>query len=282
MVSELAAVQIFSTSYQKFGRTNLMEKFTQNNPKSRSDRSRATISRRSMGISGVLWKTLGLFAILHFAALAGIFWAVEPALKSGHTYDPIASPWIVGLLGSFVAGGWLAIVAKRTASVLLIVCFAASEGLFLGGFSAYFEVVFPGFAIQTAFATLSAVIAALALFAVPRIRIAGRSAQFIFVALGAYFVFALHNVAVSGLEFLPDHIAWGRGSVTVLSVPLGLIFALHVVASMAYSLVLEFERIEYTPRPLKPSQHEWRAAFKVMATIFSHCIETPRALVSRK
>ncbi|WP_270908828.1 Bax inhibitor-1/YccA family membrane protein [Staphylococcus saprophyticus] len=230
---------------------------------------------RTMTAAGALWRALILFVILHLAALAGIFSTVAPVLK-----DVTAIPWVTGLIGSIIMG--IVLASRKTLSIPLIVTFTVCEGWFLGGLATYFESVYPGIILQATFAVLSAVVAFLPLFAIKSVRVARRYLQIFLVALGGYLVFVLHNIALMGKDFLPEHIAWGKGAATVAGLSLGLIIAFIVVLMAAYALVITFERIERDVYKGFPRKYAWVSALRVMVTIVWYYVEAPRALLFQR
>lgn len=146
----------------------------------------------------------------------------------------------------------------------------------------YFEEVYPGIALQVAFAVLSVVVAFLLLFAIKSVRATRRKVQIFLVILGGYFVFGLHNITLMGMDFLPEHIAWGKGAITVVGMPVGLIIVLLVVLMSAYVLVITFDRIENDVHKGFPRKQAWRSALRVMITIISCFVEAPRLLLFRR
>ncbi|MCQ6473468.1 Bax inhibitor-1/YccA family protein, partial [Vibrio parahaemolyticus] len=78
----------------------------------------------------------------------------------------------------------------------VIIAYAAFEGLFVGGISAFFEFMFPGIVLQATLATLSVVGVTLALFASGKIRASARATKIFMIAMVGYLVFALLNLGL--------------------------------------------------------------------------------------
>src|SRR3954463_2879704 len=152
-------------------------------------------------------KTVSLFAVLLVGAAVGWF---VPVL------------FIIGAIGGFV----LAMVNtfKRQPSAGLIIAYAALEGLFVGGISAFFERAWGGVVVQAVLATLVTVGVVLALFVSGKVRASARATKVFLVAMVAYLVFSLINV---GLMLFNAPIAGGPFGVlshqTIMGIPLGII-----------------------------------------------------------
>ncbi|MBB2955976.1 Bax inhibitor-1/YccA family membrane protein [Pseudoclavibacter helvolus] len=227
-------------------------------------------------VARALWVTLLLFVILHIAAIAGILWTAAPASATGDPHDVRVLPWIVGLgVGIGVIG-----LLRRGSSIRpsLAVFAVAAEGLFLGGIATYFEGVLPGIVLQIVFALLSVVAAFLPLAASKRFRRLRQGPRVLLLAVTGYLVFAVHNLTLMGMDFIPEQTAWGQGSVSVLGVPVGLVLAVLVVPSIAYALARALERTEEVARDKAPSTRAWRSGLDIMGLIFWHPIDTSQAL----
>ena len=96
-----------------------------------------------MTVEDTVMKTVSLFAVLLVTAAVGWVWTYGGLVFTGSV---TMMPWIVGMLGGFVLA--MVNIFKKIPSVPLIVGYAAFEGLFVGGISAYFEVMWPGIVLQ--------------------------------------------------------------------------------------------------------------------------------------
>jgi uncharacterized YccA/Bax inhibitor family protein len=211
-------------------------------------------------------KTVVLFAVL--LATGAVGWIV-PALA------------IVGAIGGFVLA--LVNTFKREPSVPLIVGYAALEGLFIGGITRIFELQFPGVAIQAVLATLVTVGVTLALFASGKIRASARATKVFLIAIVAYLVFRLVEVAI--MAFGGTSSPFGlSSSVTIAGIPLGVLIGVVAVLLAAYSLVLDFDQIQQGVRRGLPAKYGWTGAFGLMVTIVWLYVEFLRifAIMNRR
>jgi uncharacterized YccA/Bax inhibitor family protein len=193
-------------------------------------------------------KTVVLFAVLLATGVVG--WIV-PQLA------------ILGAIGGFVLA--LVNTFKREPSVPLIVAYAALEGLFIGGISAIFEVVYGGVVVQAVLATLVTVGVTLALFASGKIRASARATKIFLIAMVGYLVFSLVNLGLQAFGVLKE--PFGLNSATVFGIPLGVLIGVLVVLMAAYSLVLDFDQIQQGVRRGLPARYGWTGAFGLMVTI---------------
>jgi uncharacterized YccA/Bax inhibitor family protein len=196
-------------------------------------------------------KTVSLFAVLLVGAAIGWF---IPALA------------IVGMIGGLVLG--LVNTFKRQPSVGLIVGYAAFEGLFVGGISAFFEMAWPGVVVQAVLATLVTVGVVLALFASGKIRASARATKIFLVAMVAYLVFSLVNVALMLFNAPVAGGAFGlNSSVEIFGLPLGIVIGALAVLLASYSLVLDFDYIQRGVKSGLPRKFGWQAGFGIMVTV---------------
>ena len=160
----------------------------------------------------------------------------------------------------------------------LIFAYAAAEGLFVGGISAYFEFLWPGIVIQATIATLAVVGVTLALFASGKVRASKRATKVFMIAMIGYLVFGLINVGLMIFNVPMAGGPFGLYSQEVFGIPLGLIIGVLVVIMAAYSLVLDFDSIQQGVRNGAPRQFGWMGAFGIMVTVVWLYIEILRIL----
>lgn len=229
-----------------------------------------------MTVEDTVWKTVGLFAILVVTAVAGWAWTmagVTPANPS-----PTLMPTIIGALGGFVLALVVIFTSRKKVRPALIFAYAAFEGLFVGGISAFFEFMWPGIVFQATLGTLAVVGVTLALFASGKVRASKRATKVFMIAMVGYLVFSLVNV---GLMFFNVPIAggaFGLRSIEFMGIPLGLIIGVLVVIMAAYSLVLDFDQIQQGVRNGAPRQFAWLGAFGIMVTVVWLYVEILRIL----
>ena len=182
-------------------------------------------------------------------------------------------------IGAAMVGLVLALVNifKKQPSPALILAYAAVQGVFIGGISAWYESINPGIVAQAVLATLCVVGVTLALFATGIVKASKRLTKIFFVAMIGYLLFSLINVVlmVTGANTDP----WGlRGSVEIFGIPLGVVLGVFVVLMGAYSLVLDFDFVQRAVRNKAPKNLAWTAAFGIMATVIWLYLEILRLL----
>lgn len=230
-----------------------------------------------MSVEDTVWKTAGLFAILLVTAVVGWVWTL-----GGTRLDPTQGvsmmPWIIGALGGFVLAMVITFTSRKKVRPALIFAYAAFEGLFIGGISAFFEVMWPGIVMQATLATVAVVGVTLALFASGKIRASKKATKIFMIAMGGYLVFSLLNLVLMWTGVLPAGQAFGLYSATIAGIPLGLIIGVLVVIMAAYSLVLDFDQIQQGVRNGAPRQYGWLGAFGIMVTVVWLYVEILRII----
>ena len=233
-----------------------------------------------MSYEDTIWKTVGLFAILVATAAVGWFWTLGGALSI--TGDPnqqvTMMPWILGGLGGFILAMVIIFTSRKKVRPALIFAYAAFEGLFIGGISAFFEIMYPGIVMQATLATLAVVGVTLALFASGKIRATKKATKIFLIAMIGYMVFSLLNLILMWTNVLPADQAFGLYSATIMGIPLGLIIGVLVVIMAAYSLVLDFDSIQRGVRNGAPRQYGWMGAFGIMVTVVWLYVEILRII----
>ncbi|GAA1470002.1 Bax inhibitor-1/YccA family membrane protein [Microbacterium thalassium] len=227
-----------------------------------------------MTVEDTVWKTAGLFAVLLVTAVAGWMWTMAPVASTGTVS---ALPWIIGALGGFILSMVVIFTSRKKVRPALIFGYAAFEGLFVGGISAFFELLYPGIVIQATLGTFAVVGVTLALFASGKVRASKRATKIFMVAMVGYLVFSLVNV---GLMFfgVTDSAFGLRSDVQIMGIPLGLIIGVLVVIMAAYSLVLDFDMIQQGVRNGAPRQYGWLGGFGIMVTVVWLYIEILRII----
>jgi uncharacterized YccA/Bax inhibitor family protein len=230
-----------------------------------------------MTVEDTVWKTVGLFAILLVTAAVGWVWTLG-GLDATRTADASMLPWLIGALGGFVLSMVVIFTSRKKVRPGLIFAYAAFEGLFVGGISAFFEVIWSGIVFQATLATFSVVGVTLALFASGKIRASAKATKIFLIAMVGYLVFSLINVGLMLFNAPVAGGAFGLLSQTVMGIPLGLIIGVLVVIMAAYSLVLDFDQIQQGVRNGAPRQFGWVGAFGIMVTVVWLYVEILRIL----
>jgi len=218
------------------------------------NRSSAPAEGETMTVENTIVKTVISFVLL--LAGAAIGWITAPAV-------PLL--WIGAAIVAFVLA--LVNIFKKEPSAPLILAYAAAEGVFIGGISAFYEAMWPGVVVQAVIATLVVVGVTLALFASGKIRASAKATKVFLIAMVGYLVFSLVNIGImifGGAGGNP----WGlRGSVEIFGIPLGVILGVFVVILAAYSLVLDFDFIQRGVNNKAPAKYGWTGAFGIMVTV---------------
>lgn len=235
--------------------------------------SAGAVETDRMTIEDTIWKTVGLFAVLLVAAVGGWIWTMAPVATTG---QPTIMPWIVGMLGGFVLSLVVIFTSRKKIRPALIFGYAAFEGLFVGGISAYFEMIWEGIVLQATLGTLSVVGVTLALFASGKIRASKKATKVFMIAMVGYLVFSLLNLVLMWTGINTD--PWGLLGSTIAGIPLGLIIGVLVVIMAAYSLVLDFDSIQQGVRNGAPRQYGWIGGFGIMVTVVWLYIEILRII----
>ncbi|WP_431798169.1 Bax inhibitor-1/YccA family protein [Microbacterium kunmingense] len=229
-----------------------------------------------MTIEDTVVKTVSLFAILLVTAAVGWVWTLGGLVPT--TENVSVLPMIVGGLAGFVLALVIIFTSRKKVRPALIFAYAAAEGLFVGGISAFFEMLYPGIVFQATLATLVVVGVTLALFASGKIRASARATKIFLIAMVGYLVFSLINVGLMLFNVPLAGGAFGLRSVEVFGIPLGLIIGVLVVIMAAYSLVLDFDQVQQGVRNGAPRQYGWLSAFGIMVTVVWLYIEILRIL----
>lgn len=229
-----------------------------------------------MTVEDTVIKTVSLFAILLATAAVGWIWTmagVTPANPS-----PSILPWMIGALGGFVLSLVVIFTSRKKVRPGLIFAYAAFEGLFVGGISAFFEFIWPGIVVQATLATVSVVGVTLALFASGKVRASAKATKVFMIAMLGYLLFSLINIGLMIFNVPLAGGAFGLLSQKVMGIPLGLIIGVLVVIMAAYSLVLDFDQVQQGVRNGAPRQYAWVGAFGIMVTVVWLYIEILRIL----
>lgn len=237
--------------------------------------SAGSIETDRMSVEDTVWKTAGLFGILLVTAVVGWVWSL-----GGMSFNPYAGvsmlPMIIGALGGFVLAMVITFTSRKKVRPALIFAYAALEGLFVGGISAFFEVIYPGIVVQATLATLAVVGVTLALFASGKIRASKKMTKVFMIAMVGYLVFSLLNLVLMWTGVNQN--AFGLRSVEIMGIPLGLIIGVLVVFMAAYSLVMDFDQIQQGVRNGAPRQYGWVGGFGIMVTVVWLYVEILRII----
>lgn len=240
--------------------------------------SAGAIETDRMTVEDTVWKTAGLFGILLVFAAIGWFFTLG-GVAVPRTLPPGAMwPWLVGALGGFVLAMVVTFSSRKKVRPALIFAYAAFEGLFIGGISAFFEVMWPGIVLQATLATAAVVAVTLALFASGKVRASAKMTKIVMIAMLGYLLFSVLNIVLMMFNVLPEGQAFGMLSAKVAGIPLGLIIGVLVVFLAAYSLVMDFDQIQQGVRNGAPRVYGWLGGFGIMVTVVWLYVEILRMI----
>jgi uncharacterized YccA/Bax inhibitor family protein len=227
--------------------------------------SATTVDTERMSYDGVIVKTALTLALVVAGAVVGFL---------------IPAVGFVGAIVGFVLA--LVNIFKRQPSPILVLAYAAFQGLAVGAISWYVQVglQLDGVIWQALLGTGLVFGVTLALFATGKVRESKRATKVFIVAGIAYALFSVINLIVmlTGVNTDP----WGLRSVDInilgFSIPLGLLLAPIIILLAAYSLVLDFTDIKRGVDGGAPKIMEWRGVFGLVLTIIWLYIEILRIL----
>lgn len=220
-----------------------------------------------MTIEDTVHKTIGLFAILLVGAVAGWFVTLGGTFIPAEAEVLSVAPMLVGALVGFVLSLVVIFTSRKKVRPALIFAYAAFEGIFVGGISAFFEFQWSGIVIQATLATLAVVGVTLALFASGKVRASKKATKIFLIAMFGYLAFSLLNVVLMLFNVFPANQMFGLRSQEIFGIPLGLIIGVLVVIMAAYSLVLDFDTIQQGVRNGAPRVFGWLGGFGIMVTV---------------
>ncbi|WP_179873020.1 Bax inhibitor-1/YccA family protein [Microcella indica] len=214
-----------------------------------------------MTYEDTIQKAVGAFALVALGAAVGWF---VPFLTI-----PAA---IVGFVLALVN------IFKKKPSAGLVLAYSGVQGIFAGGISAIFEVLYPGIAIQALIGTAAVFVVTLLLFRSGKIRASKRATKVFLIAMVGYALFSLVNLGM--MLFGATDNAFGLRSAYIpgTEIPIGLVLGVLVVLLAAYSLVLDFDQIKTGVENGAPRMFAWRAVFGIVLTVIWLYMEILRML----
>lgn len=204
---------------------------------------------RTMTVNGTTNKTFFLLLLAFFAA--SFTWRMtseNPGLAQSLMMVGAIGGFIIALITIFSVGS-----ARFTAPI-----YALFEGLFLGAISAYFNMAYPGIAVQALLLTFITAGGMLFLYRTGIVKVTEKfRAGLIAATMGLVFAY-LFSFILSLFGLMPPIFASGI---------IGIVFSLVVVTIAALNLVLDFDVIVKGEQAGAPEQFEWYAAFGLMVTL---------------
>ena len=221
------------------------------------------ISGDRMTVYGTIGKSVILLVLLTLSA--GWVWGQFYATASPAAVTPYM---IGGVLGGLVFA--LATSFKPNWAPVTAPLYAICEGLALGGFSALFELRYPGIVIQAVGLTLAVAFGMLTLYRTGIIKVTDRFKRMLFAATFGIMIFYLITWVVS-LFGVDTSLIYGHSG---LSIGISLV----IVAIAAFNLVLDFDIIAQQSAMGAPRFMEWYGAFALMVTLVWLYLEILRLL----
>jgi uncharacterized YccA/Bax inhibitor family protein len=200
---------------------------------------------------------------------------VKTAVSFGVLLVGAVIGWMLGsfmivTIGAALIGLVLGLVNafKKEPSPPLILAYAFFEGVFVGGISMLYTLLFGSTIVPMAvFGTLGVVGVTLALFASGKVRASKRATQIFLVAIVGYGAFSLVNLGLMLTGVTNSMFGLRDLEIGNTGIPLGVPLGILVVLLAAYSLVLDFDGIKRGVTAGAPRKYGWTAAFGLMVTI---------------
>ena len=219
----------------------------------------STSSSKKMTLEGTVNKTMIMLGILTLTA--SFVWS---SVFQGNS----PTGWMMlGGIGGFILA--LITTFKKEKSPITAPAYAGFQGLFLGGISATFELMYPGIVTQSVGLTFGTLFALLLAYRSKLIHASENLKLGVTAATGGLAVFYLIAMVLGffGIQ-MP---VFGNGMT-------GIIFSLVVVTIAALNLVLDFDFIESGVKQEAPDYMEWYGAFGLMVTLIWLYIEILRLM----
>lgn len=219
-----------------------------------------------MTVSGTISKSFLLLLLL--VTGASITW-----IMTSNGQNPI-----VFTIGGAVMGLILVLISsfKPQYSGYLAPGYAIFEGLFIGGISALFEIMYPGIVVQAVAATFVTFIVCLGLY---KFNIVQVTEKFKSVVIGATMAIAAYYLLSWIASFFITFEAIHQGNS-----PLSIGISVFVIVIASLNLFLDFDQIDKGAKSKMPKYMEWYGAMGLMITLVWLYIEFLRLLskLSRK
>lgn len=223
----------------------------------------ADVSNESMTVKGTVNKTM---ILLLLAVLGASFtWqkiaeAVNPAGVQGWLFGGL----IVGFAFSLIT------IFRPKSAPWSAPLYALSEGVFLGGISAFLNLSYPGIVMNAVVLTFGVMFLMLLIYRTGWIKVDNKFKTGLLIATGAiglfYVVIMVLNMFRVSTPFMYDTSLLGVG------------INLLIVAVAAANLLMDFDFIEKGSQSGAPKFMEWYGAFGLMVTLVWLYIELLRLL----
>ncbi len=228
-----------------------------------------------MTVEDSIHKTLALFGIMLVTAVVGWIWTLGAISPTAITQAPSMAPWLLGMVGTLGLGLVIAFTSRKKVRPALIFAYAVLEGLFVGGISAYFEVLWPGVVMQATLGTVIVVGVTLVGFMSGKLRTSPKMTKIFTIAAVSYLIFGLINLVLVWTGVLPQ---FGVYSVKIMGIPLGLVIGAIAILMACFSLVMDFELIKNGSENGAPREFGWLAAHGILVSVVWIYVELLRLL----
>ena len=227
------------------------------------DQARNAGSGLRVTLADVIVKSGILFAItVVFAVVGWNVWA--------------AAPWI--MIVAMFAGLGLGLVnaLRKKISPPLIMLYAVTQGLFLGGISNWYNAYasgggYTGLVLQAVLGTMTAFGVMLLLYGTGLVKVTGKFVKVMLVAMVSYLVIGLASVVAAIFGVGGGWGFYGVGGLGLLLCAVGVLLA-------SFSLMLDFEAIKQGIAMGAPERESWRMAFGLLVTLIWLYLEILRFL----
>lgn len=202
-----------------------------------------------MTIQGAINKSFILLTLL--VASAFVTWNVI-LFSEANIYAFIIGGGIIGFI--------LVIIGMRKIKYLPYIApaYAIMEGLFIGGISLYFEIMYPGIVLQAVGATF---VTALVCFLLYRFRIIKVTEQFKSVVIASTLAVGTYYLISFVLSMFGMHMFHHGNSLFSIG------FSVFVIIIAALNLFMDFDLIEQGAKRRMPKNMEWLGAMALIVTL---------------
>jgi len=215
-----------------------------------------------MTFEGTLQKIGILFGLMTISALGTV---VLGLVVPGLLYPMM----MFGMVGTIGIAAYL-MFSRPSDPQMIVMIYALMEGLLIGPLTLFFELMYPGIAIQAGLATLGVIGAMLTIYSLRIIRPTPTFNKIVFsLMMSIMFVYLINFIFM----FTPFKIPFLHSSG-----PIGIGFSIFVIIVASLMLISNFGMIEAGVRMGAPKQQEWWGAFGILITVMWLYIEMLRLL----
>lgn len=188
-----------------------------------------------------------------------------------------AASWYLGVpmivaIGSAIVALVLGLIASFTMSTnpLLILSYAAFQGVFLGAVSSVFDANINGIVVQAVLATAMAFAGTLAVYTLRIIRVTPKLVKYVVAAAVAALGLILVNL-IAGF-FVEGGLGLRDGG------PLAIVFSVAMILLGCFFLLLDFDSVEQGVKQGAPEKFAWQCAFGLTLSLVWIYIEMLRLI----